>query len=139
MLDKDTIAHVRASYARLRPFARDTAAAFYARLFELDPPLRAMFRGDLAEQGEKLMAMLASAVRLASRPELLDTVLGALGRRHAAYGVELRHYALVGQALIEALERALGDAFTPAVRTAWIELYGHLATRMIDAAARRAA
>ena len=33
------------------------ATAFYAQLFALDPSLRPMFRGDMTEQGRKLMTM----------------------------------------------------------------------------------
>ncbi|TIS32963.1 globin domain-containing protein, partial [Mesorhizobium sp.] len=50
------------------------------------------------------------------------------------YGVEERHYPIVGQALIETLAAGLGTAFTPAVREAWEAAYGLLASVMIAAA-----
>ena len=41
-----------------------------------------------------------------------------LGERHAGYGVERRHYELVGTSLIWTLEKCLGEAFTPEVKVA---------------------
>ena len=38
----------------IEPVAADVARTFYARLFEFDPSLRAMFLGDMEEQGRKL-------------------------------------------------------------------------------------
>ncbi|RWO35696.1 MAG: hemin receptor, partial [Mesorhizobium sp.] len=57
-----------------------------------------------------------------------------LAKRHVTYGVEERHYPIVGQALIETLAAGLGTAFTPAVREAWEAAYGLLASVMIAAA-----
>jgi hemoglobin-like flavoprotein len=139
MLDKQTIETVRAGFALVRPVAAQAAAEFYRRLFEADPSLKPMFRGDATEQGEKLMAMIGAAVRLAPKPELLAGVLGPLGARHAGYGVEARHYDTVGAALLETLAALLGDAFTPAQRAAWTNFYGTLARVMLAGAARRAA
>jgi hemoglobin-like flavoprotein len=46
----------------------------------------------------------------------LIPVLQALGKRHANYGVESAHFAVVGEALIWTLADGLGDKFTPEVR-----------------------
>ena len=55
-----------------------------------------------------------------------------------AYGVQDRHYATVGEALLWTLEQGLGPAFTPEVRLAWTSAYGLLAGAM-QAGAREAA
>ena len=54
----------------------------------------------------------------------------ALGRRHAAYGVEPRHFNTVGEALLWTLGQGLGPAFTPNVRAAWAAVYEVIATQM---------
>ena len=64
-------------------------------------------------------------------------IVEQLGLRHAAYGVQTAHYAMVGSALLWTLEQGLGPAFTPAVRSAWSAVYDLLATTM-QAAAERA-
>jgi hemoglobin-like flavoprotein len=106
--------------------AEGVATAFYAQLFALDPSLRPMFRGDMAEQGRKLMTMLGTALNNVERLDSLLPALQNMGRRHVAYGVEKHHYGVVGQALINTLEMAFGAAFTPEARAAWVTLYGAL-------------
>jgi len=125
---------VQASWKQVLPVAETAAQMFYGRLFFLDPSLRTLFRGDLREQGQKVMAMISFTVNgLARLDELVPTVK-ALGRRHAGYGVRPEHYYTVGAALLWTLERGLGGAFTQAVRDAWVAAYGVLANTMRDAA-----
>ena len=92
--------------------------------------MRKLFPDDLTEQKQKLMAMLGTAVVNLHK---LDTIVPAvqdLGRRHAGYGVTAEHYKPVGEALIWTLEQGLGEAFTPAVKAAWVEAYTTLAGTM---------
>ena len=53
---------VQESFDKVRPISEVAADLFYKRLFELDPSLRVMFKGDLKEQGKKLMSTLSFAV-----------------------------------------------------------------------------
>jgi len=121
---------VQETFAVVAPIADDVAALFYRRLFEIDPALESMFRGDMAEQRRKLMFMLTAAVKGLPRLDRLIPVLEDLGRRHANYGVVDRHYEIVGEALLWTLEKGLGSAFTPAVKDAWTTVYGVLAATM---------
>ena len=130
---------VQASFVSIATIADDAAVLFYQRLFELDPSLRPMFRGDMAEQRKKLMQMITAAVKGLDRLDQLVPVVQDLGRRHVAYGVEERHYATVGEALIWTLEAGLGRAFTPELRDAWVAVYTLLATTMQNAAREAAA
>ena len=57
-----------------------------------------------------------------------------LGRRHAGYSVTEAHYGSVGSALLWALEQRLGHAWTPAVASAWGEIYALLSGVMRTAA-----
>jgi nitric oxide dioxygenase len=124
------IALVQATWRQVHPVAERTAEFFYGRLFALDPSLRPMFRSDLKEQGRKLMATIAVAVDSLAHLEELASDVRALGRRHAGYGVEERHYATVGAALIWTLERVLGAGFSAEMAEAWSAAYGVLADVM---------
>lgn len=125
------IALVRESFQPLKPLAATVADAFYAQLFARDPALRALFRGSgMAEQGERLMQMLAAAIELLDRPASLTPVLLKLGQRHAGYGVVDAHYASVGAALLDTLAAGLGESFTPEVREAWTTMYADVARTM---------
>lgn len=126
---------VRSSFEPLKPLAATVAEAFYAQLFARDPALRALFRGgDMTEQGERLMQMLAAAIELLDRPGALIPVLLRLGQRHVGYGVVDAHYGAVGAALLDTLAAGLGDAFTDEVREAWTTMYHLVARTMMEGA-----
>ena len=127
---------VQGSWKKVQPIADTAAGIFYAKLFELDPALKGLFKGDMKEQGRKLMSMISVAVGGLTR---LDTIVPAvqdLGRRHVKYGVKDKHYDTVATALVFTLEKGLGDAFTPEVKEAWVTTYGILSKTMKDAAAK---
>jgi len=129
---------VQTTFATLVPIAEEAAALFYARLFEMDPSLKPLFKSDLTEQGKKLMTMIGVAVKgLDTLDELVPAVKN-LGRRHAGYGVTDAHYDTVGGALLWTLEKGLGSAFTPDVKAAWTTVYTVLATTMKAGADARA-
>ena len=125
---------VQNSFATIATIADDAAILFYEKLFELDPSLRPMFRGDMAEQRRKLMQMITAAVKGLDRLEQLVPVVQDLGRRHARYGVAESHYDTVGAALLWTLEMGLGQTFTAEMKDAWTAVYVLLATTMKDAA-----
>jgi hemoglobin-like flavoprotein len=74
--------------------------------------------------------MLATIVRAIDEPDELVPASAALGRRHAGYGVEERHYESVGDALFWALGQTLGDRYTPEAHAAWHEAYALLSALM---------
>ena len=125
---------VQGSFAKVAPIAPQAAEIFYAKLFEMDPSLKPLFKGDMKEQGAKLMTMIGTAVRSLNNLEAVVPVVQKLGARHLDYGVKPEHYDTVGAALLDTLAVGLGDDFTPEVKEAWAAVYGVLATTMIDAA-----
>jgi hemoglobin-like flavoprotein len=126
---------VQNTFEMVVPIAELAASLFYSRLFELDPALKPMFHGDMTDQGKKLMATLALAVRGLNAPEKIIPAVQHLGRSHVGYGVQPAHYAVVGEALIWTLGQGLGEAFSPETKEAWIAAYTLLATVMQEAAA----
>ena len=122
------IAQIQSAVPTIAAHADAVAETFYSRLFAIDPRLRGMFRGDMKEQGRKLMSMLSVALANLDKLDTLRPALRALGERHVAYNVTEQHYSVVGQALIETLDLMLGDAFTPEAREAWVALYTALTT-----------
>ena len=126
---------VRASFAQVQPIAREASALFYANLFETDPALRPLFRGDIAEQGRRLFDMIGAGLSLLDRPAQLLPVLRNLGAMHAGYGVLDAHYDTVGAVLVKTLSQGLGAAFTPAVEAAWLAFYDVVSGTMREGAA----
>lgn len=125
---------VTASFELVKPIAGEAVADFYRRLFTKAPHLRPMFPEDMAEQRKKLVMVLATAVGSLDRFEQLEPVLSDLGARHAGYGVEPAHYAVVGAALLETLEAGLAEFWKPEVAEAWAVAYHALSGAMLAGA-----
>lgn len=135
-MEPKTITLVQESFEKVKPIAPTAAKIFYTKLFELDPALKPLFPSDdkdMVTQGNKLMMMLSNAVAGLSNLEMLVPVLQNLGKRHVEYKVEPSHYQTVGAALLDTLAVGLGDDFTPEVKEAWTNVYGTMASVMIDA------
>ena len=125
---------VQESFATIATIADDAAVLFYQKLFELDPSLRQMFRGDMVEQRRKLMQMISATVKGLDRLEQLIPAVQDLGRRHAGYGVAESHYDTVGAALLWTLQVGLGRTFTAEMKDAWTAVYALLSSTMKNAA-----
>lgn len=135
----DQIKLVQESFAKVAPISEPAAALFYGRLFEIAPAVKPLFRGDMAEQGRKLMATLAVVVNGLNNLAVILPAASALAKRHVAYGVNAADYAPVGEALLWTLERGLGADWTPELAAAWATAYGVLSSYMIDEAYGRSA
>ena len=108
---------------------------FYEKLFETDPSLRELFRGDMRQQSAKLMQVMDAAVNGLSRLERIVRLIQELGIRHVDYGVKDADYKTVGAALIRTLQQGLGDGFTPAVRDSWFSCCALVSAEMKGATA----
>jgi hemoglobin-like flavoprotein len=124
---------VQTSFEQVAPIAEVAAGLFYNRLFELDPALRPLFKGDLVEQGRKLMQMIGMVVKGLDRFDELVPAAQALGKRHVGYGVRDEDYETVGAALLWTLGKGLGAAFTHETKEAWTAAYGAITTAMKSA------
>ena len=125
---------VSSTWKQVLRISEKAAELSYGKLFELHPEVKPLFKGDMVEQGKKLMQMINTAVNNISDVEKIIPALQDLGKRHVDYGVTEEHYTTVANALLWTLEQGLGDAFTEEVKAAWTETYMTLAKVMIDAA-----
>ena len=82
------------------------------------------------------MTMLAMVVYNLHEPGHVLPAVRDLGVRHVGYGVKLADYDALAEALLWAIEQALGEDCTPAVREAWTVCYNELAGEMKAAASR---
>lgn len=130
-MEQESIALVQSSWQKITPIAPQAAALFYENLFAADPSLKPLFKGNMDEQGKKLMQMIGAAVgKLNDLPTLVPIVKN-LGQRHAGYGVREAHYQTVGSALLKTLGQGLSNDFTLEVKNAWAGVYGVLSETMI--------
>ena len=135
----EQIKAIQESFAKVAPISEQAAALFYGRLFEIDPAVKALFHGDMHEQGRKLMATLAVVVNSLNNLGAVLPAASALAKHHVAYGVKPAHYTPVGEALLWTLQQGLGTAWTPELAAAWAAAYGVLSEFMIAEAYGRSA
>lgn len=133
-MDSSTIQLVQNSWQKVVAIGPQAAALFYQNLFEADPALKPLFKGDLQAQGKKLIEMISVAVNKLTELNVLIPVLQNLGKRHGGYGVQDFHYDTVGAALLKTLGQGLGNEFTEDVKTAWTNVYLVMADVMKKAA-----
>lgn len=130
----EQIALVKDCFAGILPMKAKVAAAFYERLFRLDPSLKLLFGGDMEAQGDKLILAIGRMIAAIDHLDTIAVNIRALARRHLSYGAQDSHYATVGTALLDTLEDAFGRGFTPELRMAWATAYSILSNAMIEAA-----
>ena len=133
-MTSEQVKAIQESFAKVAPISEQAAEIFYGRLFEIAPAVEPLFRGDMKEQGKKLMAMLTVVINGLSNLEAILPAASALAKRHVGYGVKATDYAAVGEALLWTLERGLGEHWTPDVAAAWTAAYTVLSDFMIGEA-----
>ena len=137
-LTPDQIRLFKESWNKLAAKLSDVAENFYTRLFELDPSLRSMFdETDMESQNKKFTDTITVVVKGLDQFEMLGPAIGELGSRHAGYGVNNEHYALVGKALLDAVETQ-SDEFTNETRIAWVITYNAVASIMKEGSSGQA-
>ena len=125
---------VKESWEKVLPIQETAAELFYGRLFDMYPEVKPLFKGDMKEQGKKLMTMLNMAVNGLDNLDALIKPLEESGKAHKDYGVKAEDYNKVADAFLWTLGQGLGDAFTDDVKQAWIVAYTTVAGVMIDGA-----
>jgi hemoglobin-like flavoprotein len=122
----------------------------FLSIFEIAPEVYGMFRftrefepgSEELFQSERFKKHATGVIHTVNTavnmlaPDLdpLIEVLHELGKKHAQYGALPAHYAVVGRALIDTLQKVLGDKFTNEVKTAWARIYDVMSTSMIEGA-----
>lgn len=130
------------TFKKLENRLPELGAAVYAKLFEISPESKPLFKGDMEEQHAKLAMVFAEFIRVKTRSQHFLPVtkqggeavipgVGPLGDRHEArYGVQAQHYIYMRAALLHALARLLGSEFNEKVAEAWGETFDMLAEAM---------
>src|SRR5258706_11982879 len=99
---------VQSTFTKVAPIVEIAADLFYARLFELDPQLKAMFKGDMKRQG---MTPHFTTVGQA----LIDTLAKGLG---ADFTPEARDAWLAACSLLSTVMKAGAAEATPIAQAA---------------------
>jgi len=115
---------LRESFDLIALSKEEFVVAFYQRMFEKYPETQQFFTStDMSKQVKALAGVLAVVVTSVEQGEDLTPILRALGERHKSYGVEARHYPIVGEILIETFQNVLGPQWTPAFEATWTQAF----------------
>jgi hemoglobin-like flavoprotein len=118
---------------------------FFARVFEIAPAAASLFSFASAgvtdetykqelflKHASGVIGTIDLAINLLEKDDMerLVSALTRLGEKHATYGVKYEHFPIVGEALLDTLAKALGDAFSPETKEAWVGVYGVITEHM---------
>lgn len=126
---------IRESWALVEPRSEEVTRYFYAMLFSLAPATRDLFAVNMQVQRSRLLRAVVHTIQTVDRPDELLPFLHQLGRDHRKFGVTPQYYEALGTALLAAIKKYSGAAWTEAVERAWAEAYTVMASAMTEAAA----
>jgi nitric oxide dioxygenase len=136
MLTPDQIATIKATAPVVAQHAERITTVFYPLMFERYPEVRQVFNQSHQSGGSQPRALANAVIAYAANIDNLGT-LGALVERivqkHVSLNISPPQYRIVGECLMEAIGRVLGDAITPDIAAAWGAAYWQLAELLMAA------
>jgi len=133
-MDEAKIRTVQSSFWLALPRMDDVVNAFYQRLFEVAPGVRALFPDDLKKQKAALKGALVLAVSNLRSPDTLMPTLADMGKRHVDYGAAPEHYPVVRDVMLEVMAEEI-PGWNDEAHDAWTAALNAVATAMIEGAA----
>jgi len=125
------VAALRSSFELVAEREPQLTHRFYDILFRRFPQTQPLFRNNPRQEQEKMLTdMLVKIMDHLEDESWLVEQLGALGSKHADYGVTNEMYGWVGASLLEALEHVAADEWTPELAKAWTDAFGAIASLM---------
>ena len=136
MLSAAQTAIIKATAPVVAVHADTITATFYPIMFERYPEVRTVFNQSHQRAGAQPKALAAAIVAYASNIDNLGVLGDAVERivqKHVSLNITAPQYAIVGECLMEAIGKVLGDAVTLEVADAWGAAYWQLADLLIAA------
>jgi NAD(P)H-flavin reductase/hemoglobin-like flavoprotein len=133
-----SVDRLKQSWAQVAEQGDEVPLFFYSYLFLRYPETRPMFPPSMAAQRDRFVLALGRIVADGDNLENLVPFLSRLGRDHRRFGVEARHYPMVGVALMGTLEHFIGTDWTAELSTDWHAAYARASSIMAGAAEQSA-
>jgi hemoglobin-like flavoprotein len=120
------------TFQKIEPQAEEFATSFYQILFDKYPQTERLFSAtNMQQQRIKLIQSLQLVIANIHSTEDLNNILKALGARHVEYGAVLTDYPLIGDSLLQALEKHLNRDWNEEVKQTWTAAYQMIAEMMM--------
>jgi len=114
---------LRRSFERALELRPGVTGRFYEILFARFPRARRLFGRPSAEEQLLLLLAVDAVIDLLEDAPWLSSTMRGLGGKYAGQVTD-ETYAWIGESLIATLAEALGEEWTPALRSAWAGAYG---------------
>ncbi|QUQ66279.1 globin domain-containing protein [Kutzneria sp. CA-103260] len=139
MLSSSSATIVAATLPAVRAAAVDISTTFYASMFAEHPALLDLFNRGNQANGDQQRALAGAVIAYAHSligGTDVDQVVRRIAHKHASLSIRPEQYTIVSRHLMAAVAQVLGPAVTPAVETAWDEVFWLFAVRLIAAETR---
>ncbi len=134
MLTQETIDIIKSTVPVLEVHGKEITTAFYNMLFENHPELLNIFNHANQREGKQPQALANAVYAAAAHIDHLEDILPVvkqIGEKHRALNILPEHYPIVGENLLAAIKKVLGDAATPEIIDAWGKAYAVIADAFI--------
>lgn len=114
----------------------DITKTFYPIMFQRYPDVTTYFNQTHQKTGEQPKALANAVVAYATHLDKLGEISGPVNtivQKHCALNIRPEQYPIVGECLLEAIGKVMGDAVNDEVMAAWEAAYNQLAKILIDA------
>eukprot|EP00742_Colponemidia_sp_Colp-10_P009057 GILJ01009848.1.p1 GENE.GILJ01009848.1~~GILJ01009848.1.p1 ORF type:complete len:408 (+),score=56.13 GILJ01009848.1:80-1303(+) len=108
-------------------------STFYKTMFQRNPEVLKFFNPSHQTSGEQPRALADAVVAYALNIDhlqhnpALSNIVELVAQKHVSMGIQPAQYDVVGENLMLAIGKVLGDAVTPEIADAWTRAYGTLA------------
>lgn len=127
---------IKATAPVVAQHAERITGVFYPLMFERYPEVRQVFNQAHQHGGSQPRALANAVVGYALNIDNLGALTAVVERivqKHVSLNITPPQYQIVGECLMEAIGRVLGEAITPEVAAAWSAAYWQLANLLIAA------
>ncbi len=128
--------NIRWSFDLASDRAEELADRFYARLFAMQPVLRALLPRDPWQRARDLIAGLGLVIKSVGKLESVEHALMDFGAKAERTGITPQQYGLARQAIVSALRETLADQWTDALEDDWTEALNTAASVVVLGAGR---
>lgn len=135
MLSKETREIVKSTVPVLEQHGTEITTVFYQHMFEEHPELLNIFNKTNQKLGRQQTALAQTVLAAAKHIDHLEAIVpnvNQIAHKHRALQILPEHYPIVGENLIYAIKKVLGDAATPEIINAWTEAYDEIADVFIQ-------
>lgn len=131
-LDNETKKILQESEHLLMEYQDQITSRMYEIMFDRHPDIKVMFKHARNHQPKVFAAALMSHIVSMDDLDVLQSFRISICRRHVVAGVKEEHYAIMSDALFEAMEEVLKDHATVTIINAWKIWFNYLAKLFIE-------